>query len=73
MLELQAVDRVHRLGQTKEVTSIFYVVLASDSVEEVAPESAPFQAVDHELMGILSVHTEKAGVETFHGYRLTRI
>lgn len=35
MLERQALDRVHRLGQTKEVTSISYVVSGSDSVEEV--------------------------------------
>lgn len=37
MLERQALDRVHRLGQTKEVTSISYVVSGSDSVEEVNP------------------------------------
>ncbi|KAK2605584.1 hypothetical protein N8I77_008412 [Diaporthe amygdali] len=34
MLERQAVDRVHRLGQTKEVISTSYVVSGSDSVEE---------------------------------------
>ncbi|KAH6891507.1 SNF2 family N-terminal domain-containing protein [Thelonectria olida] len=36
MLERQALDRVHRLGQTKEVISFRYVVAGTDSVEEVS-------------------------------------
>lgn len=71
MLELQAVDRVHRLGQTKEVTSISYVVSGSDSVEEVAPQFV--HSVDYPLILILSVYTEKAGVEVFHDRGFTRI
>lgn len=51
MLELQAVDRVHRLGQTKEVTSISYVVSGSDSVEEVTPQFV--YSVDYPLIWIL--------------------
>lgn len=35
MLELQALDRVHRLGQKKEVIAVRYVVTGADSVEEV--------------------------------------
>ncbi|KAI0101763.1 SNF2 family N-terminal domain-containing protein [Nemania sp. FL0031] len=35
MLERQALDRVHRLGQTKEVVSIRYIVQGSDSIEKV--------------------------------------
>jgi SNF2 family DNA or RNA helicase len=35
MLELQALDRVHRLGQKKEVVAVRYVVTGADSVEEV--------------------------------------
>ncbi|KAK7978463.1 hypothetical protein PG988_005953 [Apiospora saccharicola] len=34
MLERQALDRVHRLGQAKEVIAISYIVSDSDSVEE---------------------------------------
>ncbi|KAJ8129741.1 hypothetical protein O1611_g3887 [Lasiodiplodia mahajangana] len=34
MLEQQALDRVHRLGQTKEVASIRYIVQGSDSIEK---------------------------------------
>jgi len=35
MMEKQAVDRVYRFGQTKEVVIIRYVVAAADSVEQV--------------------------------------
>ena len=34
MLEEQALDRVHRIGQTKPVTIIRYIV--KDSIEEVS-------------------------------------
>lgn len=35
MLERQALDRVHRLGQNREVLCTRYVVSGSDSVEQV--------------------------------------
>jgi len=35
MLERQALDRVHRLGQTKRVLSRRYVVAGQDSIEKV--------------------------------------
>lgn len=41
MLEFQAIDRVHRLGQTKEVQAIRYIVPGQDSVEEVSSGPAP--------------------------------
>lgn len=36
-LEQQALDRVHRLGQTREVVTTCYFVAGPDSVEEVLP------------------------------------
>jgi hypothetical protein len=36
MLERQALDRVHRLGQTKDVVSRCYVVQGLDSIELVS-------------------------------------
>jgi hypothetical protein len=36
MLERQALDRIHRLGQTKDVVSRCYVVGGIDSIEEVS-------------------------------------
>lgn len=41
MLEFQAIDRVHRLGQTKKVEAIRYIVPGQDSVEEVSGTPAP--------------------------------
>ncbi len=35
MLEHQALDRVHQLGQKNEVISVRYIVKGNDSVEEV--------------------------------------
>ena len=35
MLERQALDRVHRLGQNNEVICTRYIVSGSDSVEQV--------------------------------------
>jgi hypothetical protein len=35
MLEQQALDRVHRLGQVNDVISTRYIVPGADSVEEV--------------------------------------
>lgn len=46
MLERQALDRVHRLGQTGEVISISYVVSSSDSVEEVTLPP-PYFVISH--------------------------
>lgn len=40
MLEIQAIDRVHRLGQTREVKAIRYIVPGEDSVEEVSSDPA---------------------------------
>ena len=37
MAEEQALDRVHRLGQTREVIAIRYIV--KDSIEEVSHEA----------------------------------
>ena len=36
MLERQALDRIHRLGQTKDVVSRRYIVRGIDSIEEVS-------------------------------------
>jgi hypothetical protein len=36
MLEKQALDRVHRLGQTQQVKQIRYVVEGADSIECVS-------------------------------------
>ena len=36
MLERQALDRIYRLGQTKDVVSRCYVVRGTDSIEEVS-------------------------------------
>lgn len=35
MLERQAMDRIHRLGQENEVTIFRYIVDKSDSIEKV--------------------------------------
>ena len=35
-MERQALDRVHRLGQTRQVRQIRYVVEGADSVERVS-------------------------------------
>jgi len=40
MLEQQALQRVHRLGQTKIVKQIRYVVDGADSVEHVSAINA---------------------------------
>jgi len=40
MLEEQALDRVHRIGQTREVTTIRYIV--NNSIETVRPFSRKF-------------------------------
>ena len=37
MAEQQALDRVYRLGQTREVLCISYIVQGADSVEEASP------------------------------------
>jgi SWI/SNF-related matrix-associated actin-dependent regulator of chromatin subfamily A3 len=34
-IEQQAMDRVHRLGQTRRIKKIRYIVKGEDSVEEV--------------------------------------
>ena len=39
MAEEQALDRVHRLGQTREVIAIRYIV--RDSIEEVSHRAIP--------------------------------
>lgn len=71
MLERQAVDRVHRLGQTKEVISTSYIVSGSDSVEEVSTPSVDFESLS--LMLRRLVHTEEAGVENDHDRDFARI
>jgi hypothetical protein len=39
MLERQALDRVHRIGQKKNVLAIRYIVTGPTSIEEVNPIS----------------------------------
>ncbi len=41
MLEEQALDRVHRLGQTRQVKQIRYIVEGPDSVERVSTNREP--------------------------------
>lgn len=46
MAEEQALDRVHRLGQTREVITVRYIV--KDSIEEVS-HSGPRNTREHLL------------------------
>lgn len=39
MLERQALDRVHRIGQKRNVLAIRYIVTGPGSIEEVNPIS----------------------------------
>jgi hypothetical protein len=45
MLERQALDRIHRLGQTKDVVSRSYVVEGPDSIEAVKLTSFVLQFI----------------------------
>lgn len=39
MLERQALDRVHRIGQKRNVLAMRYIVTGRNSIEEVMPTS----------------------------------
>lgn len=47
MLERQAIDRVHRIGQRRNVLAIRYIVTGSTSIEEVISTSQGILTFDN--------------------------
>jgi len=57
MLERQALDRVHRLGQTKDVVSRCYVVQGLDSIELVSKHNVTLAIEMVGSYNVVLVHT----------------